>query len=204
MRVHRYLSELIREGCEGRLNIKINPYWFALGSIYPDCSHQRILHMHEIGAAGNMVGRMIRRFCRKSIYSGQNLSRWRSLRLGIIMHYVSDFLCYAHTAGYVGNLLDHREYENLQGKLNQIPQVRELCTFYGVENTAELFAKLGQVIGTRRKDSFSPEEDLDYALTVGTELAYAMLRISMGGAASPPLRYRIPYIGPRLLDNVLF
>ncbi|MDD2361937.1 MAG: zinc dependent phospholipase C family protein [Oscillospiraceae bacterium] len=203
VRIHRYLARHIREGCEGRLNIKINPYWFEMGSIYPDISHQRILRMHEIGDAGGMVGRMIRRFCNKSIYSGQNLSRWRSLRLGVIMHYLSDFLCYAHTVGFEGNLRQHCSYEQIQGELNRIPHVRDICSFYGVEYSADLFEELKQVIRERTKDSFSPDNDLDYALSIGTEIAYAMLRISMGVTARPPLRYRIPIIGPRLLSNVL-
>ncbi len=203
VRIHREISNHIREGCEARLDIRINPYWFALGSIYPDCSHQRIIRMHEIGSAGNMVGRMIHRFCRKSIYSGQNLSRWRSLRLGIIMHYVSDFLCYAHTVGFDGNLMDHRIYEQMQGALVEIPQIREICSFYGVEDSAELIALLVRFIRERETESFSPSNDIDYALTVGVELIYAMLRICMGGTARPPLRYRMPLVGPHLQRKVL-
>jgi hypothetical protein len=202
VRVHRELSEYIREGCEARLNIKINPYWFALGSAYPDCTHHRFMHMHKLNAAGNMVRRMIRRFCSKSIYSGQNLSRWRSLRLGIIMHYVSDFLCYVHTSEFAGSLMDHRAYEVEQGYLTHSPQMRVFCSFYGVENSNELYSMLRKVIFDRKPDSFSPTNDLDYALSVGTELSYAMLRICMGGTARPPLRYRVPYLGRHLLKRI--
>ena len=47
-RIHRGLSELIREGCEGCLNVQINPRWFSWGNVFPDCSHQRLLHLHEL------------------------------------------------------------------------------------------------------------------------------------------------------------
>ena len=197
-RIHRALSEQIRECCEGRLNVRINPFWFALGSIYPDCTHQRLIHMHEIDAAGNMVRRMIGRFCRRSIFSGQNLSRWRSLRLGIIMHYVSDFSCYVHTPAFDGTLLQHRAYEEQQGDLHIIPQRRDICSFYEAEDASEAFAMFARTLKQRDRGSFSPAGDLDYALSVSTELAYAMLRISMGENARLPFRYRIPIVGQRL------
>ena len=97
-RIHRGLSELIREGCEGCLNVQINPRWFSWGNVFPDCSHQRLLHLHELDSAGRMVERMIRRYCRRGLDGRKVLSRWRSLRLGIISHYICDFTCFVHTA----------------------------------------------------------------------------------------------------------
>lgn len=203
-RIHRDLAERIREGCEGRLNVRINPRWFGIGNVYPDCSHQRLLYLHEIQPAGKMVGRMIRRFCKKSIYSGQILSRWRSFRLGIVMHYICDFLCYVHSPAFEGSLMEHRAYEQEQGKLTQSPQMRDVISFYGAENADELFNMLIQTIRRRDSESFSPAGDLDFALSIGTELAYAMLRISMGSSAHPPLRYRLPIVGHRLLRSVSY
>jgi hypothetical protein len=197
-RLHRQLSERIREGCEGRLNIHINPRWFMLGNIYPDSTHQRILHMHKMDAAGDMVQRMVSRFCGKRIISGQNISWWRSLRLGIVMHYVCDFSCYVHTSDFSGTLREHHDYEEQQGALTESPQMRDVCSFYGVKEATSMFNLFVKTLNQRDKESFSPSGDLDYALSIGTELAYAMLRICMENEPKTPLRYRIPYIGPRL------
>lgn len=204
MRIHRSLAALIAEGCEGRLNIKINKRWFALGSIYPDCTHQRFIHMHEIGAAGNMVARMIHRFCKKSLCSGQNLSWWRSLRLGIVMHYVCDFFCYVHTVGFGGSLLEHRAYEQQQGALKNSIKTRDICSFYGINSPHGAVAKLIQVISKRQEDSYSPAKDLDYALAVGIELAFAMLRISMNASARPMLRHRVLFYGRCLIKKGVY
>lgn len=54
-RIHRELSEQIRLACEQRLGIRIDPYWFSLGNVYPDCTHHRVLH-HEIDAVGRHGG----------------------------------------------------------------------------------------------------------------------------------------------------
>lgn len=70
-KIHRSLAEQIREGCEGRLNIRLRAGWFSFGNVYPDVSHQRIMHMHEADSAGRMVDRMIRRLCRWGIENGK-------------------------------------------------------------------------------------------------------------------------------------
>lgn len=193
-RIHRDLSEQIREGCEARLNIRIHPRWFALGNVYPDCTHHRIWHMHRADTAGNMVGRMVRRFCRKAVPAGGNLSRWRSLRLGIIMHYVCDFSCYVHTPAFAGTLKEHRAYEQRQGELDSTPQIRGLLSLYDAQDASEAYGRLLETLSSREKGSFTPADDLDYALTAGTELAAAMLRLCMEGSAPLPWRYRLPLL----------
>ncbi len=56
-RIHRDLAERIREGCEDRLNVRVHPRWFAVGNVCPDCTHQRVLHMHRLDAAELPMGR---------------------------------------------------------------------------------------------------------------------------------------------------
>lgn len=52
-KIHRSLAEQIREGCEGRLNIRLRAGWFSFGNVYPDVSHQRIsICMRRIPPAG--------------------------------------------------------------------------------------------------------------------------------------------------------
>lgn len=195
-RIHRELSERIREGCEARASIRIHPRWFAAGNVYPDCTHHRLWHMHRVDAAGRMVGRMVRRFCRKGVPGG-NLSRWRSLRLGIIMHYVCDFSCYVHTPAYAGSLKEHRAYEQEQAALEGVPQVRGLLTLRPAEDAREAYALLLEALGGREPSSFTPADDLDYALAAGTELAAAMLRFCTDGDAPLPRRYRLPLLRRR-------
>lgn len=177
-RIHRGLSERIREGCEGRLNVCIHPRWFLAGNLYPDCSHQRLLHLHELSGAGGMVGRMVRRFCKRGVWGGR-LSRLRSMRLGIIMHYVCDFSCYAHTAAFPGTLREHRAYERAQGALSGDPAPRDVMTLYGAGDAAEAYALFLQALGARPHGSYTPAGDLDFALSAGTELACAMLRLCL-------------------------
>ena len=180
-RIHRSLSELIREGCEGRLNIQINPRWFAMGNVYPDCTHQRVLHLHEWESAGRML-----------------LSRWRSLRLGIISHYICDFSCYAHTASFAGTLRQHRSYEAVQGRLHPAPAQKSDCDFHAAASSSELIDMLDTMLRQREKASFSPAEDLHYAAAAGTQLACAMLRLCLNRPTKPAVWRRLPLLRRRL------
>lgn len=198
--IHRRLSEEIREGCEGRVNVRINPRWFTFGNVYPDCTHQRILHMHEADSAGEMVERMIHRFCRRGISDSKVLSRWRSLRLGIISHYVCDFNCYVHTAAFDGTLREHRAYEQAQGCCPVGDGPHSLCSFYGVSDAGELTVLLDAFVRGREATSYSPERDLDYAASTATELAYTMLRLCLEQEVRPWWR-RLPVVRRRPLSH---
>ena len=176
-KIHRRLAEQIQEGCEGRLPVRLRAGWFSFGNIYPDVSHQRILHMHEITSAGKMVNRMIRRLCRWGIEDGQLLSRWNSLRLGILCHYICDFMCYVHTPAFEGTLRERRAYENEQSHCAGKPCTPSVCSFYSVETDEELVKQLTLALQARDPATFSPADDLDYAAAAATELTCAILRI---------------------------
>ncbi len=193
-RIHRRLSEQIREGCEGRLPICIHPRWFALGNVYPDCTHQRVLHLHQRDSAGLMVERMIRRFCRKGIGRDKALSRWRSLRLGIIIHYLCDFSCYVHTSDFRGTLREHRAYEQEQGKVAGIGSLKNLVDFYGAGDSVELIRLMESALAGREPGSYSPAGDLDYALSLGTEAASSMLRLCMEKKGTQKRRLRTVFL----------
>ncbi len=198
-RIHRGLSELIREGCEGCLNVQINPRWFSWGNVFPDCSHQRLLHLHELDSAGRMVERMIRRYCRRGVDGRKVLSRWRSLRLGIISHYICDFTCFVHTASFKGSLREHRLYEAEQGHLSPRPVWKESCDFYGAETGDAVFRQLQRMLRERETDSYSPAGDLDYAAAAGTQTACAILRLCLNSPARPAAWKRLPFVRRRLI-----
>lgn len=121
------------------------------------------------------------------------LSRWNSLRLGILSHYICDFMCYVHTPAFKGSLKEHRAYEEEQSRYLDTQCARAVCSFYQAGSGEELTALLGRVLRERDPASYSPEDDLEYAAAVATELTCAILRIRTarpGGrqlVESPPL-----------------
>ena len=182
-KIHRSLAEQIREGCEGRLNTRLRAGWFSFGNVYPDVSHQRIMHMHEADSAGRMV------------------ARWRSLRLGIISHYICDFMCYVHTPAFKGSLKEHRAYEEEQSRYLDTQCARAVCSFYQAGSGEELTALLGRVLRERDPASYSPEDDLEYAAAVATELTCAILRIRTARREAANWWNHLPFMRRRYLSR---
>ena len=203
--IHRSLSDQIREDCESRMNIRIHPHYFRLGNVFPDISWQR-LRLHEQSRAEAMVRRKISRFCRRPLLEGPVdgpvLSRRRSFLLGVVMHYVCDFSCYVHTDRYTGTLKEHRAYEEAQAAFIGRQRARDIVSFYGAGNGTELGARLAAALDFRADDTFSPEQDLDFAFSLASALCHEMLRLSESGQTPlAPFRYRLPVVGRRLWNR---
>lgn len=180
-RVHCSLSDQIREDCESRLNIRIHPRWFRLGNVAPDLSWQR-LRLHEQSSAGPLVRRRIVRFCRRPVEEkpeGTILSRRRSFRLGVIMHYICDFNCYVHTDRFDGDLKTHRAYEAAQAAYTGRQRPLQIAGLTGVQGGWELAGCLEQALRDRHDDSYSPAGDLDYAKAMGAAVCREMLRLTL-------------------------
>ena len=203
--IHRSLSDQIREDCESRMNIRIHPHYFRLGNVFPDISWQR-LRLHGQSRAEAMVRRKISRFCRRPLLEGTVdgpvLSRRRSFLLGVVMHYVCDFSCYVHTDRYTGTLKEHRAYEEAQAAFIGRQRARDIVSFYGAGNGTELGARLAAALDFRADDTFSPEQDLDFAFSLASALCREMLRLSESGQTPlAPFRYRLPVVGRRLWNR---
>lgn len=203
--IHRSLSDQIREDCESRMNIRIHPHYFRLGNVFPDISWQR-LRLHEQSRAEAMVRRKISRFCRRPLLEGPVdgpvLSRRRSFLLGVVMHYVCDFSCYVHTDRYTGTLKEQRAYEEAQAAFIGRQRARDIVSFYGAGNGTELGARLAAALDFRADDTFSPEQDLDFAFSLASALCREMLRLSESGQTPlAPFRYRLPVVGRRLWNR---
>ena len=203
--IHRSLSDQIREDCESRMNIRIHPHYFRLGNVFPDISWQR-LRLHEQSRAEAMVRRKISRFCRRPLLEGPVdgpvLSRRRSFLLGVVMHYVCDFSCYVHTDRYTGTQKEHRAYEEAQAAFIGRQRARDIVSFYGAGNGTELGARLAAALDFRADDTFSPEQDLDFAFSLASALCREMLRLSESGQTPlAPFRYRLPVVGRRLWNR---
>ena len=157
--------------------------------------------MHEADSAGRMVDRMIRRLCRWGIENGKMLSRWNSLRLGILSHYICDFMCYVHTPAFKGSLKEHRAYEEEQSRYLDTQCARAVCSFYQAGSGEELTALLDRVLRERDPASYSPEDDLEYAAAVATELTCAILRIRTARREAANWWNHLPFMRRRYLSR---
>ena len=82
-----------------------------LGSILPDLDRRMSKIPHEIDAAlplvENIVTNFSNQFCENTIFKRIT----KSLQMGVICHFISDYFCNAHTSRFKGSIYQHHVYE---------------------------------------------------------------------------------------------
>lgn len=94
---------------------------FFLGTILPDLSIMQFVHPHYYTKSADYIfGKLIR--IKEKPYNGIK----DALVLGKIVHYLSDYCCYVHHNGCIGNISKHALYES---KLNEyvLENYQDLC-----------------------------------------------------------------------------
>ena len=84
---------------------------YFLGNLAPDITGSFLFRQHSYITCGARLRKLLRRLFDGSI---SNNSILFSFYTGVMSHYVCDFLCYAHTAAFVGSVREHYRYEKNQ------------------------------------------------------------------------------------------
>jgi len=79
---------------------------FYLGTILPDLSITQFLHPHYYEKSSDYVFQSLCRIEGKDV---KNIAD--AIRLGEMVHYLSDFCCFAHKDGCIGKISEHLNYE---------------------------------------------------------------------------------------------
>lgn len=108
---HLLIADIIHSTVKEKLQGVLNKRAFRFGSIKPDMTPRllKIKHLKHISL--NEVSKMIEDMRIKDNPEGGKLLRDYSVNLGIIMHYITDFFCYAHNHPRYVNKLEHIKYE---------------------------------------------------------------------------------------------
>lgn len=108
LHIHIAFGCRVKKFIENEFDIKLNKTAFLYGSIKPDL-HKKDFP-HEMKYAKEFLHKEIINLALSDSMSNQK--SWEfSERLGVIMHYLADFFCHAHTDLYEGSLIKHTIYE---------------------------------------------------------------------------------------------
>ena len=108
---HLSMSLAIRKLVEKHLPIKLDKVGFMLGNIKPDFAPRLVKIPHYRDDAIHFVKSEIKALLNYQIIEHTKCTRYFSQRLGVILHYLSDFFCYAHSKNFKGNMFNHYLYE---------------------------------------------------------------------------------------------
>ena len=98
------------------LDIKLNKSAFVKGCCKPDMPFflRGIGHYRE--DSFYIVKDILRTGIKNIEFDGVNLSKEASVRIGIAMHFISDYFCYMHNEGISHNRNTHHTYEMILNK----------------------------------------------------------------------------------------
>lgn len=120
LQTHLDLSKLIHKAIEDHTGINLDKMAFSFGNIKPDLvrdsylpqtDNDKIIVSHYMDDAYPYVCTAIYELIEWTVSEKQVNSRLFAVRLGVIMHYICDFFCHAHSSKFPNHSLLHHLYE---------------------------------------------------------------------------------------------
>lgn len=171
-RNHKFIAQKIYDVLKNN-DIELRRKFFILGNLAPDITYSFLFRRHQFNTSCHYLNKKIQSLC-KGALSPQ--SRLFSYRLGVVMHYVCDYFCYAHSSAFKGTLRDHIRYEKSQSRPEDIalqPQAyKPLFSPGDARISGEmLMSSLNSIVDTweqwLRDRIPKPQTDIQQAIDVG-------------------------------------
>lgn len=109
---HILIADIVRNKLMKTVKIKLNKNSFRYGSIKPDLSTKMRNIQHSKEGSFNFVINEVNSLINETKFESQLRSREFAKRLGIIIHYISDYFCFAHNdSNLLNSFLPHLLYE---------------------------------------------------------------------------------------------
>ena len=193
---HKIVAKIVHDRIKEKYNVNLNLDKMLWGSIAPDVLPYYKTKRHYFDESGDYIAREISKliyFSRYS-YSEGNESKlfinYMSKKLGIIMHYLCDFVCYPHAyrMTFIENLRKHVKYEQdlaLYARENKFLEesFRDVITcedinFFensGIKLEKKVKAYLIKVIEEYKDSNHSFDNDLNFALNLSTNISILVI-----------------------------
>ncbi|MBS6610055.1 zinc dependent phospholipase C family protein [Peptoniphilus rhinitidis] len=190
------MAKIVHDRIKEKYEINLNLEKMLWGSIAPDVLPYYKTKRHYFDESGDYIAREISKliyFSRYS-YSEGNESKlfinYISKKLGIIMHYLCDFVCYPHAyrMTFVDNFRKHVKYEQdlaIYARENKYLEEHFIDTikseninfFANIDQKLELKIKnyLVEVIKEYKSSNHSFDNDLNFALNLSTNISLLVI-----------------------------
>lgn len=197
---HKIVAKIVHDRIKEKYNVNLNTEKMLWGSVAPDVLPYYKTKRHYFDESGDFIAKEITKlifFSRFSFSEGNEsklLINYMSKRLGIIMHYLCDFVCYPHAyrMTFVENLRKHVRYEQDLAVYARENKYLE-SDFLSVINTGDInFLEdsdtkleariknyLVDVIDEYKKSNHSFDNDLNFALNLSTNISMLVIESSL-------------------------
>ena len=193
---HKIVAKIVHDRIKEKYNVNLNLDKMLWGSIAPDVLPYYKTKRHYFDESGDYIAREISKliyFSRYS-YSEGNESKlfinYMSKKLGIIMHYLCDFVCYPHAyrMTFIENLRKHVKYEQdlalyarenkfLEESFRDVISCEDINFFENSDIKLEKKVKayLIKVIEEYKDSNHSYDNDLNFALNLSTNISILVI-----------------------------
>ena len=193
---HKIVAKIVHDRIKEKYNVNLNLDKILWGSIAPDVLPYYKTKRHYFDESGDYIAREISKliyFSRYS-YSEGNESKlfinYMSKKLGIIMHYLCDFVCYPHAyrMTFIENLRKHVKYEQglalyarenkfLEESFRDVISCEDINFFENSDIKLEKKVKtyLIKVIEEYKDSNHSFDNDLNFALNLSTNISILVI-----------------------------
>lgn len=193
---HKIVAKIVHDRIKEKYNVNLNLDKMLWGSIAPDVLPYYKTKRHYFDESGDYIAREISKliyFSRYS-YSEGNESKlfinYMSKKLGIIMHYLCDFVCYPHAyrMTFIENLRKHVKYEQdlalyardnkfLEESFRDVISCEDINFFENsnIKLEKKVKAYLIKVIEEYKDSNHSFDNDLNFALNLSTNISILVI-----------------------------
>lgn len=193
---HKIVAKIVHDRIKEKYNVNLNLDKMLWGSVAPDVLPYYKTKRHYFDESGDYIAREISKliyFSRYS-YSEGNESKlfinYMSKKLGIIMHYLCDFVCYPHAyrMTFIENLRKHVRYEQdlalyarenkfLEENFRDVISCEDINFFENSDIKLEKKVKayLIKVIEEYKDSNHSFDNDLNFALNLSTNISILVI-----------------------------
>ncbi|MFR7760039.1 MAG: zinc dependent phospholipase C family protein, partial [Peptoniphilus grossensis] len=193
---HKIVAKIVHDRIKEKYNVNLNLDKMLWGSIAPDVLPYYKTKRHYFDESGDYIAREISKliyFSRYS-YSEGNESKlfinYMSKKLGIIMHYLCDFVCYPHAyrMTFIENLRKHVKYEQdlalyarenkfLEESFRDVISCEDINFFENsnIKLEKKVKAYLIKVTEEYKDSNHSFDNDLNFALNLSTNISILVI-----------------------------
>lgn len=197
---HKIVAKIVHDRIRDKYNVNLNSEKMLWGSVAPDVLPYYKTKRHYFDESGDFIAKEITKlifFSRFSFSEGNEsklLINYMSKRLGIIMHYLCDFVCYPHAyrMTFVENLRKHVKYEQdlavyarenkyLESDFSSVINISDINFLEDSDIKLEARIKnyLVDVIDEYKKSNHSFDNDLNFALNLSTNISMLVIESSL-------------------------
>lgn len=177
---HLGISQTIQKIIEKELNVKLHNIGFMYGNIKPDISTALAKIPHYKDDSIEFIKKEISELMLMKICNTCKCSKAFSEKLGVIIHFLSDYFCHAHSNNFKGNMMEHHIYE---AKVSQyFKSYNSIVNNFGILNNIEviidcnrLFNYIDEHYDIYSAEAVSPKSDMMYTMKISLSVSLSII-----------------------------